>query len=491
MHRRTFCQTAIAAAVTTSLSACGARQQGSDPGPTISAISMDGDELSLESAAVSEFGDSLQGRLFLQGDEGYEAAKEVWNGMFDHKQPAMVAQCASADDVAAAVRFARERELLLSVKCGGHSFPGKSTSDGGLMIELSGLRGVEVDAGAKTMRAGGGCLLGHLDDAATAHNLLTTTGIVAHTGAGGFTLGGGLGRTDRKMGLAIDNLLAATVVTANGDIVRASEEENPELLWGLQGGGGNFGVVTEFNYRLHPFDPMVYGGDLFYDLSADFLAFYAELNESLPDEANVEPMTAPGPDGKPEIMVEVVWCGDHAAGEKALAPLLAAPGFRRGELAPFPYRDIQTRLDGVLGHGRRYYLKSCFLRELSPETIEIMVDHGRRGGPAGWWFQHMGGANGRVASDATAYANRDVLFNFGMMFLSDDAAQDEAGMAAVRELYGRMEPHSAGFYTNLHDDTQEKTWGNFGENYPRLVELKNKYDPTNLFRLNANIRPTV
>ena len=452
---------------------------------------MNGDELSIESAAVEEFRGSLEGRLLLQGDEGYDAAKQVWNGMFDHKKPSMVAQCGAAADVAAAVDFARDRDLLISVKCGGHSFPGKSTSDGGLMIDLSRLRAVEVDADALTMRAGGGCLLGHLDDTATAHNLLTTTGIVSHTGAGGFTLGGGVGRTDRKMGLAIDNLLSATVVTASGDIVRASEDENPELLWGLKGGGGNFGVVTEFNYRLHPFNPMVYGGDLYYDMSSDFLEFYGELHDKLPDEANLEPMAAAGPDGDIEILVEFVWCGDHAAGETALAPLLTAPGYRRGELAPFPYREIQTRFDAASAHGVRSYLKSCFLRELSPEIIEIIVEHSHKGGPAGWWFQHMGGASGRIATDATAYANRKVAFNLGMMYMGADPGQDEAGIAAVRELYKKMEPHSAGFYTNLHDDTQEKTWGNYGENYPRLVELKNKYDPTNLFRLNANIRPTV
>ena len=491
MRRRTFCKSAVAAAVTTTLSACGARQQATDPGPTIPAVAMNGEELSVEAAAISELRGSLAGNLFLQGDDGYDAAKQVWNGMFDHKRPAIVVQCASTRDVVDAVNFARERGILVSVKCGGHSFPGKSTTDGGLMVDMSGLRDTEIDVENQTLRAGGGCLLGHLDDAATAQNMLTTTGIVSHTGCGGFTLGGGLGRTDRKMGLAIDNLLAATVVTASGEIVHASADENPELLWGLQGGGGNFGVVTEFAYRLHPFNPTVYGGDLFYDMSPDFLEYFAELNETLPDEVNIEPMSTPGPDGQPEIMVETVWCGDHKDGEKILTPMLSAPGYRRGDLAPYPYRDVQTRLDGPTAHGIRSYLKSCFLDELTPETIEIMVEFGRRGGLAGWWFQHMGGANGRVAPDATAYANRSVAFNFGMMYMSADAAQDDAGIAAVREFYAAMEPHSAGFYTNLHDDTVEKTWGNFGKNYPRLVELKNKYDPTNLFRLNANIRPTV
>lgn len=493
MHRRAFCKTAVAAAVATTLPGCnsGSREGMTDTGTLIPAVSSAGEELSIESAAVAELAGSLQGNLFLQGDAGYDAAKQVWNGMFDHKKPAMVVQCASTQDVVDAVTFARERNLLLSVKCGGHSFPGKSTNDGGMMIDLSQMHAVDVDAGAMTMRADGGALLGHLDRAGMEHNLLTTTGIVSHTGAGGFTLGGGLGRTDRKMGLAIDNLLAATVVTAGGDIVRASEEENADLLWGLRGGGGNFGVVTEFVYRLHPFNPTVYGGDMFYDISKEFFEFFAEFNETLPDEANTEPMVVTGPDGKPTLLVEAVWCGDHAAGEKALAPLASAPGYRSGELKPFPYQDIQTRIDGATAHGVHSYLKSCFLRELTPAVVDIIVDYGKRGGLAGWWFQHMGGANRRVASDATAYANRDVAFNFGMMYLAGDSSQNEAGIAAVREIYKEIEPHSVGFYTNLHDDTVEKTWGNFGANYPRLVTLKNKYDPTNLFRLNANIKPDV
>ena len=491
MRRRTFCKSALAAAVTASLSACGARQQATDPGPTIPAVSMNGDEMSIETAAIEELRGGLAGNLFLQGDDGYDAAKLVWNGMFDHKRPAMVAQCVSATDVAAAVNFARDRNMLLSVKCGGHSFPGKSTSDGGLMVDLSGLRNTDVDVGNRTLRAGGGCLLGHVDNAVSAHGLMTTTGIVSHTGCGGFTLGGGLGRTDRKMGLAIDNLLSAKVVTSSGDTIVAGPDGDPDLLWGLQGGGGNFGIVTEFTFRLHPFNPTVYGGDLFYDMDKSFLAFLAEFNETLSDEANIEPAVGQDPDGKPEIAVEIVWSGDHSVGEKVLAPLLKAPGFRRGNLAPFPYRDIQTRLDGATAHGIRSYLKSCFLPALTPEAIDILVEFGKRPGPAGWWTQHMGGASGRVAPDATAYANRKVAFNIGMMYMSDDPSLDDAGIAAVREMYAAMEPYSTGFYTNLHDDTVERTWGNYGGNYPRLVDLKNRYDPSNLFRLNANIKPAI
>jgi FAD/FMN-containing dehydrogenase len=456
----------------------------------ISAISMDGNELSIESAAVSELAESLQGQLFLQADEGYAEAKQVWNGMFDAKQPAMVVQCGAVQDIVNAVTFARERDLLLSVKCGGHSLPGKSTSDGGMMIDLSQMHSVDVDADAMILRADGGSLLGHIDNAASMHNLMTTTGIVSHTGAGGFTLGGGIGRTDRKMGLAVDNLLAATVVTAGGDVVRASADENADLFWGLRGGGGNFGIATEFVYRLHPFNPTVYGGTLTYKFDRSFLEFYAELHATMPDEANIEPSFGPGEDGKTVASVEVTWCGDHAAGEKALAPMLAHPGFLGGELAPFLYADIQTGADGVLGHGHQAYLKSSFLNELTPAAIEVILEFANRGEAASW-FQHMGGATSRVASDATAYSHRAAAFNFGIMYFGDDPAQNEARIAAVREYYYAMEPHMAGFYTNLNDDDEKKTWGNYGKNYPRLVELKNKYDPTNLFRLNANIKPGV
>jgi len=488
MHRRTFCKSAVAAAVAATLPGCGSGEHQADIGSLVSAISADGAELSIESAAVSELAESLTGRLYLQSDEGYAAAKQVWNGMFEQKKPAMVVQCASTDDVISAVNFARERDLLVSVKCGGHSLPGKSTSDGGIMIDLSQMHSVDVNADAQTLRADGGSLLGHIDEAASAHNMMTTTGIVSHTGAGGFTLGGGFGRTDRKMGLAIDNLLAATVVTANGDVVRASEDENADLFWGLRGGGGNFGIATEFVYRLHPFNPIVYGGTLIYKFDKDFLDFYAELHSTTRDEANIEPNFVPGEDGKTIAMVEVVWSGDHAAGEKALAPMLAHPGLISGALAPFPYHDIQTAVDGLLGHGKQYYLKSSFLKELTPEAIEVIVEFANRGA-VGSWFQHLGGATSRVAASATAYAHRDAALNFGIMYFGEDPAQNETKIAAVREYYKAMEPHMAGFYTNLNDDDEKKTWGNYGENYPRLVALKNKYDPANLFRLNANIKP--
>jgi hypothetical protein len=387
MQRRAFCKTTLAAAVAATIPACGrdTTPVDADVGSQISAISLTGDEISVESAAVRELADSLSG----------------------------VVQCAGTDDVVNAVNFARDRNLLVSVKGGGHSFPGKSTSDGGMMIDLSKMYSVDVDAGAMTARVDGGALLGHLDTATLAHEMLTTTGTVSHTGVGGFTLGGGMGRTDRLMGLAIDNLLSATVVTANGDVVRASDEENADLLWGLRGGGGNFGVVTEFVFRLHPFNPTVYGGDLIYAIDRDFLEFYAELLETAPDEANIEPFFVPDGNGNMISMVGVTWSGDHAAGEKALAPMMKFPGLIGGELGPQSYAEIQTKWDGLMAHGGQEYLKSGYLNALTPEVIEIMVDFANRGATASW-FQHLGGATARVAPDATAFAHRNVALNYGI-----------------------------------------------------------------------------
>ncbi len=494
MHRRRFCKTALAAGLTAYLPGCdvgpsGTSQQTSS---TINAVTGAGAEIGLEKAAVAELAESLQGSLYLQSDDAYDVVRKVWNGMID-KHPAMVVQCRSVVDVARAVQFASERNLLVAVKGGGHSFPGKSTCDGGMMIDLSQMRGVDVDVDAKTARVDGGALLGHLDGAALAHNLVTTAGVVSHTGVGGFTLGGGMGRTDRLHGLAIDNLLAATVVTATGDVLRVSDEENADLFWAIRGGGGNFGVATELVYRLHPFNPSVYGGSLFYsfDQARDLLRFYAEFNESLPDEASVEPQFIFGDDGEPVVMVEVCYAGDHAAGKKTMAPLVAFGKRLSGELAAVSYQQMQTSVDAMLAHGALYYLKSGFFIELTEASIDAMVGNFEGDNLPFTWFQHLGGASARIAPDETAYPHRNVRFNYGIMDAWGDPAESDVRIAAVRRYYKALEPHMKGFYTNLNDDTEKKTWGNFGENYARLVKAKNKYDPTNLFRLNANIQPTV
>lgn len=486
MKRRDFCLSAVAAGVAATLPACSRKTAS-----TIDAVSGAGQEVSLERAAVRELAESLDGELFLDQHARYDEVRKVWNGMID-RHPALVVQCRSTADVANAVTFAGERNLLLAVKGGGHSFPGKSTCDGGMMIDLSPMHAVDVDVQARTARVGGGALLGHLDGAAFEHNLATTTGIVSHTGCGGFTLGGGLGRTDRLHGLAVDNVLAATVVTADGRVLQASAGENPDLYWAIRGGGGNFGVVTEFVYRLHPFDPTVYGGTLVYgfDQARDLLRFWAEFNQALPHEANIEPIWFVGEDGMRMIVVEVVWSGSHRAGEMVLAPLLDFGRRAGGNLGPMDYRQFQTKDDAYLGHGKLNYLKSGFMVDLTEDAIDAIVENYEGDWLPAGWFQHQGGAMAQVAPTDTAFVHRDAVLNLGINSVWTDPAETEPRVAAIRRYYSAVVPYTKGYYTNLNEESEQKTWGNFGENYPRLVEIKTRYDPTNLFRLNANIRPT-
>lgn len=492
MRRRLFIKAVSAAGLSATLPACGRDQAGKPPSlpSRISAISGDGKPLEIETAAVAELAESLSGALYLPTDTGYDAARQVWNGMI-RKRPAMVASCTSASDVQNCVTFARERGLLLAVKCGGHSYPGKSTCDDGMMIDLSPMHAVAIDADACTATVQGGALLGHLDTASLARGLVTTAGIVSHTGVGGFTLGGGMGRLDRKLGLAIDNLLSATVVTADGQLRRASEDENPDLYWALRGGGGNFGVVTEFVYSLHPFDDTVYGGHITYPIeqARKMMTTFAELEQTMPDAINAEPYLFVE-DGKRMLGFGILYAGAPADGEKVLQPLLAARKPDFNSLKPDSYARWQTSADEYLGHGKLNYLKSGFIVEMTPAFIDAFVGNYEGDVLPNVWYQHLGGATSRVASDATAYAHRDVRFNLGIDAVFTDATETDAQVGSVRRYYEAMEPYMKGYYTNLNEEGVEKTWGNYGPNYPRLSALKAKYDANNLFRLNANIQPS-
>jgi FAD/FMN-containing dehydrogenase len=474
--------------VVAALPACG--KSASTASTTVAAVSRGGGEITLESSLVTDFAAVLQGQLLRSNDAGFDSARTLWNGMFD-KRPALIAQCENQEDVANSVRFAAEQDLLLAVKCGGHSLPGKSSCDGGMMIDLSRMHSVDVDTEALTARVDGGALLGHIDVATHAHNLGTTTGIVSHTGAGGFTLGGGYGRTDRLTGLAVDNLLAANIVTASGELLHASESENPDLHWAIRGGGGNFGVATEFVYKLHPFNPTIYGGTAVFDLTKDFLVGYGELAAELPNEASIEPNIFVDPDGNRRVTIEVVYAGDHATGEKVIAPLLSLAKPISVELGAMEYHTFQTGADAFLGHGKQYYMKSGLVTEIAPELAEVIVDHMNREKPVGSWFQHLGGMPSTIAPNATAYLHRHAALNLGIMIVSEDPSIMDVQIAKAREFYKDAAPFMVGFYTNLNEDTEKKTWGNYGENYPRLVAAKDKYDPGNLFHLNANIKPSV
>ncbi len=489
MQRRKFCHGIVATGAVSLLPGCS-RDPAEADRHAIAAVTGDGTQTSIETAAVSELAGELEGRVYMSGDDGYDTVKRVWNGMFDHKSPALIAQCRSTTDVVKAVRFARERNLLVAVRGGGHSLPGKSTCDGGLVIDLSPMHATSLDANARTLRVHGGALLGHIDGATHPHNLATTTGIVSHTGAGGFTLGGGYGRTDRSTGLAVDNLLAATMVTANGDVVRASPDADAELYWAIRGGGGNFGVATEFLYRLHDFDPVVYGGTVTFDLTEDLLNRYGELAAELPNEANIEPNISVAADGRRIVVVEVVWAGDKSEGERELRSVTKLAKPLETKLGPFDYGTMQTAADTFLGHGRQYYLKSALLGGMTPDVSKAIVEHMKRDNPPLSWFQHLGGVQLGVAPDAMAYPHRDAMLNLGVMVISDDPSTMEANIESARAFYRDIEPYRVGFYMNLNEDTDARTISNFGANYDRLVAAKDRYDPGNLFRLNANIRPS-
>jgi len=494
MYRRTFCKSAVSAIVAGALhSRSVLAALGSSPSipSDIEAVAANGDELTIGKVAAGEFAAGLDGALVLPGEERYEALRHVWNGMID-KHPAMIAVCANDADVSRAVRFAAERKLRLAVRGGGHSFPGKSVCDKGLVIDLSPMQAVKVDPDARTARVQGGALLGHLDRASLAHGLITTTGVVSHTGVGGFTLGGGMGRTDRVHGLAVDNVLGATLVTADGKVRRLSADEHPDLFWAIRGGGGNFGVVTEFIYRLHRFDPTIYGGSLFYPWSQvrDALTYWVEVNDSLPDGASVEPQFYVNADGERVMEVELYYTGAHAEGERVFAAFADAVRPSSSNLGLKSYRDVQTQWDVPLAHGQLNYLKSGLVPNLGEGLIDAIVGNYEDDDLSSMFFQHLGGASARVDPTATAYPHRRVHSNFGIAAVWRDPAETERRIARVREIHAAVEPWTQGFYTNLNEDTSRNTHSNYGVNYERLVGIKNRYDPTNLFRLNANIEPT-
>ena len=462
-------------------------------GGELAAKTLTGAATTLSAADVEALGAALRGRLILPGQTDYDGARRVWNAMID-RRPALIARCASPSDVMQVVNFARERQLLTAVRCGGHSASGKSTCDGGIVIDLSPMQGVRVDPVAKVARVEGGALLRHLDRETRAFGLVTTAGTVSHTGVGGLTLGGGLGRVGRRFGLACDNLRSVDVVTAGGKLVTASETENADLLWGLRGGGGNFGVATSFEFALHPMDPMVLAGDLAwpYERAREVMRFYAEFSASAPDELNTDLSTFTTPEGHMMIGSEVVWSADHAAGERVLKPLRSFGPPVSDTVRAVPYTEVQSRHDKFLENGIRDYRKSGFLLEIDERTIDAMLET-MRAAPPGlvrMTFQQSGGAIGRRPVDASAFPNRDGRYWVAIASSFQNPAEDEARVAAVRAAWKPIEPITRGFYVNsMTEDEYAKVDANYGPNYARLAQLKRKYDPGNQFRLNANVVP--
>jgi FAD/FMN-containing dehydrogenase len=462
------------------------------------AIGRTGKQLVLRGRDIDELRGSLRGRLLTAGEEGYEQARLVWNGAFD-RRPALIVRCAGAADVVQAVNFGRAQDLLIAVRAGGHSMSGQSVCDGGLMIDLSLMRGVRVDPIARTARVESGALLGDLDRESQAFGLATPAGRVSHTGVAGLTLGGGFGRLTPRFGLSCDNVRAADVITANGAFVRTSADDNRELLWGLQGGGGNFGVVTSFEFQLHPVSPMMYGGALAYPLAKarEVLRFLAEFSAGKPEELFVDTMLANLPQVGKALAFSVCYSGAPEKAEEAIKPLRQF-GPVMDALRPASYLQLQTAQDRLARHGRGYYERSGFLTRIEPELIDASVDCMESAGPSGARIMFTGdcaGAFNRVARNATAFWNRDARCTLIVQALWDDprdAAASEAHMSWARATFDRLAPHTKGFYVNTIavDDPTQRVRATYGDNYSRLVALKRKYDPTNLFRRNANIDPT-
>ena len=491
MKRRYFCKTAVATGVVAALPFSRVLALGQIQSD-LQAITLSGGETVLEKAAVTEFAESLKGELLANGDPGYDTARMIWNGMHD-RHPALIARCAGIEDVSKAVTFARERELLLAVRGGGHSFPGKSVCEGGLMIDLSTINRVEVDAQGQRARVGGGALLLDLDQATQAHGLATTTGVVSHTGVGGLTLGGGFGRLNRKFGLTIDNLISVNMVTADGQIRRVSADENPDLFWGIRGGGGNFGVVTDLEFALHPAGPDMLGGAVMWPESQarEVLEFWAEYATGLSDELYVAPFMIAGEDGAGIVGMDILYVGDPAAGEKELAPLRQFGNPAEDVVGMVNYIATQTALDEASAHGQRYYIKTGMVGTYTQGLVDAMVDSFRPLPGYELFFHTAGGAVSRIPEDATAWPHRRAETMIGIFLGWTDPAEDEDKIRVLKEWWSALEPHTGGYYNNLREESDNKTVANYGPAYRRLVELKNTYDPTNLFRLNANIKPTV
>jgi FAD/FMN-containing dehydrogenase len=455
----------------------------------------------IEDSALAELRASFAGELIRPGEPAYEEQRRVWNGSID-RRPALVARCTGVADVLAAVRFARDRGLLTAVRSGGHSFPGLSTCDGGIVIDLRPMRGIRVDPASRTARAQAGTLLGELDRETQAFGLAAPSGIVTHTGMAGLTLGGGIGWIMRKHGLSIDRLVS--VVTASGELVKASETENADLFWGVRGGGGNFGIVTEFEFELVPLGPQVMAGPVFWAMedAPEVLRFYRDWIADCPDElmtivvqrkAPALPVVPPELVGKRVIAVVSCYSGPVAEGERVLAPLQR---FGRPVLdlcKPKPFLTHQAMFDPSFRRGCYYYVRSCDVAALEDGVIDAICEHGLRieSPVTSLALWQMGGAVARVSDADTAFHGRNAGFTFNINGNTETAAGFEAERQWARDFWTALEPYHTSVYVNfLMEEGEERVRQAYGsEKFDRLKRLKRKYDPTNLFRMNQNIRP--
>jgi hypothetical protein len=460
------------------------------------------------SAIDEELGGSFRGELLLPTSPGYDAARKIWNGAVD-RHPACIARCIGVADVVAAVRFAREHDLEIAVRGGGHNVAGTAVCDNGVVIDLSAMRAVWVDPAGRTAWVQGGALWGDVDCETQAHGLATTGGIIGHTGVAGLTLGGGIGFLMRKHGLAVDNLLAAEVVTAESSVLQASADEYPDLFWALRGGGGNFGVVTSFRFALHPVGPTVMAGPVFWaaDDTADVLRFYRDFAAEAPDELGsvVRLGTVPPlpviPEHlhwRPAVSVACCYAGALEDGERPVRALRRFGTPLVDLLSPTPYAVFQGGLDDTVPHGWHYYWKATSLPELSDDVITVIADHAfDAGSPLSYAAMfHLGGSVARVPHDGTAYAGRDAAHHIVIdaVWLPDESGERAAAEAGwARRFLEALQPHRAGgVYVNFldADDDSGRVREAYGDQvYRRLAEVKARYDPDNVFHHNKNIQP--
>ena len=454
-------------------------------------------------ATLDDLAQQLRGQLLRADDPGYDDARAVWNGMID-RRPAAIARCESAADVLACVRFVRSSGLPLSVRGGGHQAAGKAVCDDGLVVDLSEMDEVRIDPETRTARVGPGARLGQFDREAQAFGLATPAGVQSRTGVAGLTLGGGIGWLSRSYGLTSDNLVAADVVTADGELVYASEEEHPELFWALRGGGGNFGVVTSFEFQLHPVGPEVLTFQLFHHLddAREVLRAYRDVMADAPDELACYPMLLHAPpidpfpaevQGQPILALIGCYNGAVADGEAAAAPLAAIGDPFLDIVAPMAYADFQSSYDAGTPDGARYYAKAHLFDELSDDAIDDLLAAvgDLPGALTAIFFESLGGAIARRSPDATAWPHRDAAYGFSVQAGWLDPGEDEAHIAWVQEVHAAMAPHaSGGVYVNYLDvDDTDRVTAAYGAHQRRLARIKQDWDPDNLFRANHNIPP--
>ena len=463
-------------------------------------IGRDGGDIDVNEERIEAFGAQLRGALVRPGDDGFDAARTVYNAMHD-RRPALIVQARDAADVMAAVNFARAHDILLSIRGGGHSVPGFGTCDDGLVIDLGPMKGIRVDPEHKTVRAQGGCTWGDMDHATHGFGMATPGGVVSTTGIAGLTLGGGMGHMSQRYGLSCDNLVSADVVTAQGDFLTCDKDRHPDLFWAIRGGGGNFGVVTSFEYRLHPIAEVL-GGPTFFHVDGDVLRNYQTFIADAPEElgaifailpALALPFVPEEWHGIPVMAVVACWSGSSDEDEKVTGAIADLGTVVGQALWRMPYPVINTLFDELLPHGLQHYWKANVTREISDEAIDVHLEHGVKvpcfeSGP---YFFPINGACHRVAADETAFAHRDSMLSLVISGSWQDSADNEKNSQWVRDYYDAIRPHSeAGGYINfMSADDKERAPDNFGANYRRLQEIKAVYDPTNLFSMNQNVAP--